>query len=181
MGISYEIKPVDVKNPNNVRRVVRRAVDIVNYYIEDKEGICADFHDVKINPKKIAGWFGFIERGYPFFFVESKVDNHLEVIGFGLLFPHGDPEMETFKRTAELAIYIDKDYRGNGIGTAILERLVTDAKAKGIDNILSSLSSKNVKSIEFHEKHGFKICGRLVRAGNWRGDDIDIVWMQRFI
>ncbi len=181
MGMSYEIKPVDVKNPNNVRRVVRRAVDIINYYIEDSESICADFHDKKVNPKKIAGWFGYIQHGYPFYVAESSIDNHFEIVGFGLLFPHGDLEIETFKRTAELAIYIDPDYRGNGIGQAILERLVTDARAKDIDNILLSMSSKNVKSIEFHEKHGFQVCGRLVRAGKKNGEDFDIIWMQRLI
>lgn len=181
MGLTYEIKPVDIKNPNNVKRVVRSVVEIVNYYIEDPEGICADFHDKKVNPKKIAGWFGYIQSGYPFHIAESLIENHLEIVGFGLLFPHGDLEIDTFKRTAELAIYIDHDHRGKGIGHAILEKLVSDAKAKGIDNILSSPSSKNVKCIQFHEKHGFNICGRLVHAGKWNGEDIDIVWMQRFI
>lgn len=181
MGLTYEIKPVDIKNPNNVKRVVRSVVEIVNYYIEDAEGICADFQDKKVNPKKIAGWFGFIQLGYPFYVAESMIDNHLEIVGFGLLFPHGDVEMDTFNRTAEMAIYINGDYRGNGIGSAIMERLVADVKGKGIDNILSSLSSKNTRGIAFHEKHGFKICGKLVRAGKWKSEDIDIIWMQRLI
>lgn len=181
MGLSYEIKPVDLKNPNNTRRIVRRIVDIINYYIEDSEGICADYHDKKITSKKIENWMVCIKLGYPFYVAEANIDGHLETIGFGFLFPHGDLSIETFRRTAEIAIYMDHDHRGNGAGKAILGQLVTDAKAKGIDNILSSPCSKNVTSIEFFEKHGFEVCGRLVRAGKKNGEDIDIVWLQRFI
>ena len=181
MAIAYEIKTLDLKNPNFTKRAVRSITEIINYYIEDSEGICADFHDKKINHKKIERWLVCVKLGYPFYVAEANIDGHPEIIGFGFLFPHGDLEIETFRRTAELALYVDHRFRGNGIGNAILEKLAAEAKAKGVDNIFSSLSSKNVKGVTFHEKNGFGVCGKLAHAGKKNGEDIDIIWMQRFL
>lgn len=182
MGIEYKIMRVDDKNPILIKRIARRVIEIVNYYIEDPEDICADFHDKKINTDKVEKqWMYSIKHGYPFCIAEAMVNGHVEIIGFGFLFPHGELEIGTFKRIAELAIYIDQAYRGNKIGPNILKQLISDAKDISVDNILSKQSSKNKKSIEFHIKNGFKICGTIENAGKWKGEDIDIVLMQCFI
>lgn len=58
-------------------------------------------------------------------------------------------------------------------------RLVEQAAPLGIDSLVVSISSKNFESIAFHQKNGFRECGRFRQAGRKNGEDFDIVWMQK--
>lgn len=78
-----------------------------------------------------------------------------------------------YKGCAELSVYIDNDYQGRGIGTALVERLLNEAKAQGYWSILSLVISINEGSIALHKKCGFREVGyreRIAqdRFGNWQ-------------
>ena len=105
--------------------------------------------------------------------------NKGEVIGFGFLHPYSP--IPTFKRVAEIVYFIRPEYTGKGVGSAILEHLIQEAKKLNIDSILAHISSLNEKSINFHAKHGFVECGRFRRIGRKFSKDFDVVWMQREI
>jgi len=62
-----------------------------------------------------------------------------------------------------------------------LNVLIKEAKRKGFDTLLASISSLNEISLNFHLKNGFTECGRFKRIGKKFGQDFDEVWMQRFI
>ena len=73
-----------------------------------------------------------------------------------------------------------------GVFTPLLSALPLDAvlkklKSLGIDTLLANISSHNQPSRAFHEKHGFRECGRFKRISRKFGQDVDIVWMQKFI
>ncbi len=147
-------------------------IDVFNYFIENS---FAAYPEKKVGD-------GFFERlkqttrGFPFYAVETGEG---ELAGFGLLRPYHI--METFRRTAEVSYFILPMHTGKGLGTKILSKLIEGAREKGKDTLLASVSSLNEKSINFHEKNGFKECGRLVRIGKKFGKDFDEVWMQKFI
>lgn len=161
-------------------------IDIFNHYVENT---FAAYPDTKA-PYQFFDMLMEMAKGYPFYVVETGADEAGQantkssgwskvIIGYGLLRPHY--RLGTFSRAAELTCFISPDHRGKGIGTSVLDKLVSDAKAMGISTILASISSANKDSIGFHGKYGFTDCGAFKNVGKKFGKDFDEVWMQLFI
>jgi L-amino acid N-acyltransferase YncA len=70
------------------------------------------------------------------------------------------------RRSVELSIYLGPAATGKGLGKALLERLLTDAKATGIREVIAVIADKGADaSIQMHKKFGFKETGRMGRVG----------------
>lgn len=158
---NYVIRPATADDKNGV-------IDIFNHYIEHTY---AAYPDKKV-PYEFYGMLMQLARGYPFYVAVADSN----VIGYGLLRPH--VPMSTFQRSAELTCFLSPGQTGKGIGTAILGRLISDAKGMGIDTILASVSSENQSSIAFHLKHGFSECGRFRHVARKFDKEFDEVWLQ---
>jgi phosphinothricin acetyltransferase len=125
-------------------------------------------------PHEYFGRWRQMTQGYPAFV--ATADSEL-VLGFGFLRPFHPAS--TLRRTAEVTYFVSPDCTRQGIGTALLDRLIEEAVTMGIDSLVASISSKNQESIAFHQRSGFRECGRFERAGRKHDQDFDIVWMQR--
>ena len=112
-------------------------------------------------------------EGYPFLVVEVGRG----LVGFALLRPYHSSE--TFKSTGVLTYFIMPEYTGLGLGSELLKVLVQAARARGIEHLLATISSRNEQSLRFHRKHGFVECGRLRNIGTKFGERFDVVWVQR--
>ncbi len=147
-------------------------VSIFNYYVEN--GFAA-YPDKPMD----AGLFDFLKSiiyGEAFFVLETA---ERKVIGFGFLKKyHPYP---AFNRTAEAGYFILPEHTGWGLGARLLKVLEKEARKMGIDNLLANISSLNPQSLAFHERQGFRECGRFGKILTKFGQDIDIVWMQKFI
>ncbi len=86
----------------------------------------------------------------------------------------------TTSKTLSLPIR-KREYPGRGLGTSLLEFLENEAKQREITHLLVSISSKNVGSIKFHEKNGFRQCGLFQGVGRKNDHTFDMVWMQKAI
>ena len=115
-----------------------------------------------------------LSRGYPAVAVRSAEQ---EVVGFAFLRPHFS--QAAFKRAAEVTYFILPEHTRKGLGTTILELFVEQAGALGIDSILACVSSKNLESVRFHQKNGFREVGRFVKVGRKFGEDFDAIWLQK--
>ena len=162
--MDYQIRPA-------VNADGQRIVDIFNYYVENT---MAAYPEQKV-PPAFFDMLAQLAKGYPFYVAAATGS----VAGYALLRPQSP--MPAFRRTAELTCFISPEYTGKGIGTALLDRLIRDARAQGIETILASVSSANEGSINFHLKHDFVRCGTFARAGRKFGKDFDDIWLQRFI
>ena len=147
----------------------RQIVDVFNYHVKNS---FAAYPETEVG-------LGFVDalrnmsKGFPFLVIE--VDQG--VVGFGLMRPYHN--YETFKRTGLLTYFILPEYTRMGWGSELLDRLVREAVARGMDNLLASISSRNEQSLAFHKKHGFVECGRLRDVGVKFGKSFDVVWMQK--
>jgi L-amino acid N-acyltransferase YncA len=147
-------------------------IDIFNYYIENSIAAYPEnkvdyaLYDMLLN----------MARGYPDVAVKAEDG---ELIGFGFL--HAYNPFPIFKRTAEISYFIKPEHTDKGIGSAMLEYFIQEARRMNIDSILASISSLNERSIKFHAKHDFMECGRFFRIGRKFSKDFDVVWMQREI
>ncbi len=177
--MDYRIRPVAYIDKPAV-------IDIFNFYVDNtfaaypRDKVPYAFFDVL---KEMA-------NGYPFYVAETGGDEPgqngnsskraaKKVIGYALLRPHY--RMDTFARAAELTCFVAPDYTGKGVGRALLDRLVAEAKPMGIRTILASISSGNPGSIRFHTNYGFTKCGEFKGVGEKLDKAFDEVWMQLFI
>jgi L-amino acid N-acyltransferase YncA len=149
-------------------------IDLFNYYIENS---FAAYPEKKV-PCGLFDQFLALTEGYPAFTVrdEEQVDR---IVGFAFLRPYHP--LAAFQRAAEITYFIEPGYTGQGIGSRILERITGEARRKGIDTILANVSSLNESSLRFHERHGFEECGRFRRVAKKKGQDLDVVWMQKIL
>ena len=95
---------------------------------------------------------------------------------------------EAYKFSAELTIYLDKNYRGQGIGRKLYSELENDLKLRGIKNLYSCIGYPEVEdecltlaSVKFHERLGFKICGKFTECGYKFNRWYSMVWMEKLL
>jgi phosphinothricin acetyltransferase len=148
-------------------------IDIFNYYAENS---FAAYPDSQM-PYEFYGKILEMTKNYPAYVIRDVESN--KVSGFCFLRAYNP--FPVFRETAEISYFIDKDYVGQGIGKKALGILEEDAKKLGVKTILASITSLNTSSIKFHQKNGFKECGRLLQVGRKFGKYFDILWMQKDI
>jgi L-amino acid N-acyltransferase YncA len=93
-----------------------------------------------------------------------------EVVGWAALAPASTRRCYT--GVVENSVYVARDVRGRGIGRALLERLIADARRAGIWTIQTSIFPENRASLALHQRCGFRLVGtreRIARRdGIWR-------------
>ncbi|EJL75805.1 GNAT family N-acetyltransferase [Chryseobacterium populi] len=80
---------------------------------------------------------------------------------------------------AEVSIYISNDYKGKGIGKALMLKLIEESEANGIWTLQSGMFPENEATVALHKSSGFRIIGyreKIGKLGNiWR----DTIMMER--
>jgi len=100
------------------------------------------------------------------------------VLGFAYYTQFRD--RSAYRFTVEDSIYVREDVRGQGVGKALVIRLIEDATAQGFRQMLAVIGdSENVGSIGVHATLGFQMAGTLRAAGLKFGRWLDVVTMQR--
>jgi L-amino acid N-acyltransferase YncA len=66
-----------------------------------------------------------------------------------------------YAKTAEISIYLDEHYRGQGMGTRILTDSIRRAAGLGIETLVGYIFAHNAPSLRLFEKAGFEEWGYL--------------------
>ena len=79
------------------------------------------------------------------------------------------------RHAAELGMMVSRDWRGQGIGTALMEHAIAWARGSGVLKRLElKVYTRNQRAIHLYEKSGFQVEGRRQRAvwqdGEWLDD-----------
>ncbi|HEY4174739.1 MAG TPA: GNAT family N-acetyltransferase [Rhodopila sp.] len=100
------------------------------------------------------------------------------VLGFGYYAPFRD--RSAYRFTVEDSIYVREDVRGQGVGKALVTRLIELGTAAGLRQMIAVIGdSENVGSIGVHASLGFQMIGTMKSAGIKFGRWLDVVTMQR--
>lgn len=83
--------------------------------------------------------------------------------------------------TTELSIYVAKEARGQGIGSALYTALEEELQARGYLRFLACIAVPNEASISMHEKRGYVQVAHFPKIGYKFNKWHDIVWMQKTI
>ncbi|MWC29255.1 GNAT family N-acetyltransferase [Paenibacillus sp. MMS18-CY102] len=86
---------------------------------------------------------------------------------------------EAYRATAELSIYIGPDYRGTGIGGALLQEAIRGCAKLGIKTLIGLVFGHNAPSLRLLAKFGFEQWGLLPGACELDGVERDVVLMGR--
>ena len=83
--------------------------------------------------------------------------------------------------TTELSIYVAKESRGQGIGSALYTALEEELEARGYLRFLACIAVPNEASISMHEKRGYVQVAHFPKVGYKFEQWHDIIWMQKTI
>ena len=98
------------------------------------------------------------------------------ITGWASLSPYS--ERAAYDRTVEVSVYVHKDYRGNGIGSQLLELITLQGKECGNHTVISRITQGNAISVHLHEKFGYRIVGTLKECGFKFGSYLDVIILQ---
>jgi phosphinothricin acetyltransferase len=97
------------------------------------------------------------------------------VAGFAYASPHR--ERAAYRWTAETSVYLDPNYHGRGIGTALYEQLLALLRTQGMRLALGGVTLPNDASIALHRRCGFVQIGVFPNVG-WKGGAWrDVAWL----
>lgn len=81
---------------------------------------------------------------------------------------------------AEVSIYISTDYKGMGIGTALLNKMIAHSEEEGYWTLQAGIIRENTPSRMLHQKCGFREIGYKERLGKMNnGKWHDVILMER--
>jgi L-amino acid N-acyltransferase YncA len=93
-----------------------------------------------------------------------------EVVGWAGLRPVSDRKV--YEGVVEVTIYIHQSHIGKGIGTALMQHLITESEKAGIWTLYASIFPENTASIHLHNAAGFREIGFREKIaqldGKWR-------------
>lgn len=110
----------------------------------------------------------------------ARVDG--QVVGWAALSPFS--KRVCYAGVAEVSLYVDQEWRGQGFGSALLKALIDRSEARGLWTLQAKILAENHASIHVCAKHGFRQVGireKLAKMtygpylGQWR----DVVLMER--
>lgn len=145
-------------------------LEIYRYYIENTT---VTFEEETPSYKEFTDRVKRITESYPFF----VADDGNRVVGFAYLDTFNP--RSAYRRTADLTIYLAHDAGGRGVGTMLYTALEDSARARGIANIISLITSDNAASLAFHKKHRFAEVGHLTDVGVKFGQLLSVDFYQK--
>ena len=98
------------------------------------------------------------------------------VIGFGSLSFYRD--RPGYRSTVVDSVYVDRNVQRGGVGSALLEELISTAKAHGFHSIMARIVDMQDASVGLHKKFGFELIGVEREVGRKFGTWLDVGLMQ---
>lgn len=103
-----------------------------------------------------------------------EIDGHAVAYGSYGIFRAWD----AYKFSVEHSIYVQEDFRGQGIGKQLLIALIGRAKKDGFHTMIAGIDADNQKSYDFHKKLGFAEVGKFREVGYKFDRWLDLIFMQ---
>lgn len=99
------------------------------------------------------------------------------IVGWAALNPVSSRTV--YAGVAEISVYVANDWRGKGVGRALLETLLVESEKNAIWTLQASIFPENVASMALHKSCGFREVGRRERIGKMNGVWRDTILLER--
>src|ERR671930_348266 len=86
---------------------------------------------------------------------------------------------ECYAGVAEVSAYVGEEARGEGVGTALLGRLIESSERAGIWTLETGVFPENEPSLALLQRFGFRVVRTRERIGRMHGMWRDVVFLER--
>lgn len=135
-----------------------RIAEIFNYYVEHTEVIFSNSvhtpHSMEEKLRKMD-----IGLKYPFFVAEAEG----RVVGYAYV--HTWMPDPVYGRTLETTVYLDRDCRGKGVGSRLLQLLIDACRQTDAHVLVAMITGGNTPSERMALKLGFRKAGVIRESG----------------
>ena len=156
--MEIEIREIEVEDYKELLDFMKKVKGETNFLLGYPNEIKMSYEDEKEHIKKVKS------SETSNYFVVMKNSKIIGCIGF-----NGNTASKT-KHYGTIGISVLKEYWGRGIATALLEKLISWAKEKGIKKINLDVFENNERAIKLYEKFGFKLEG-CIEDGIFDGEN----------
>ncbi len=100
-----------------------------------------------------------------------------EILGWVALSPVS--RRRCYAGVAEVSVYVAAEWRGRGVGRALLEAVIAASESHGVWTLTAGTFAENTASLRLQESCGFRVVGRRERIGQRDGVWRDTVLTER--
>ncbi len=164
--LSYEVRLATDTDADAICR-------IYNQGIEDR------IATLEIDPRTPAErrqWIGNRSPRHPVIVAETP---HGEVVGWGSLNVFN--AREAYRFVADFSVYVERSYRGKGVGRVLLARLIELGREHGFHKLVLSAFPFNTGGIALYERMGFRTVGIHKEQGQLDGQWVDTIVMEKLL
>jgi L-amino acid N-acyltransferase YncA len=86
-----------------------------------------------------------------------------------------------YDHVADFSVYIERDWRGKGIGRQLLDRLIELAREIGFHKMVLSALASNQAGIALYTRAGFSAVGVYREQGQLDGEWVDTLIMEKLL
>lgn len=149
---------------------VRGITEIYNDAVTHTTAI---WNEQTVDEANRAAWLQEKEAGQWPVFVATEGMTVMGYSTYGPFRPH-----DGYRFTVEHSLYVHPEHRRRGVGTLLLDAVVTEANAQGFHAMVGAVDAANQASIDLHVSRGFERVGFLPQIGIKWGKRLDLVLLQ---
>lgn len=122
----------------------------------------------------MTSWFQAKTAGnFPVIGIENEAGDLMGFASYGTFRAY-----PAYKYSVEHSIYVDKRFRGLGLGETLLRLLIERARQGQMHLLIGAIDAANEGSIALHRKLGFVHSGTITQAGFKFGRWLDVAFYQ---
>ena len=88
---------------------------------------------------------------------------------------------DAYRFVADISVYVDRAWRGKGVGNVMLARLIELGREHGFHKLVLSAFPTNTGGMALYSKHGFRTVGIYKEMGQLDGAWVDTVIMEKLL
>jgi L-amino acid N-acyltransferase YncA len=108
-----------------------------------------------------------------------SADNPLGVIAWASLNVFN--ARECYRFVADISVYVERSWRGKGVGRALLEKLTELGRQHGFHKLVLSAFPGNAGGMALYAKSGFRTVGIYHEQGQLDGNWVDTIVMEKLL
>ncbi len=145
---------------------------IYNQGIEDR---VATLETELRTPEERRRWLAGRSPRHPVIVAETAGD----LVGWGSLNVFNP--REAYRFVADFSIYVERAWRGEGVGRVLLERLIALGREHGFHKLVLSAFPFNEGGMALYTKLGFRTVGVYKEQGRLDGEWVDTIIMEKLL
>lgn len=147
--------------------------DIYNHYVRTAT---ATFDTEEMSLERRHAWLAEHTGPHPVLVAEDAIGS---VLGWGSLSRWGT--RRAYRHTVEISVYIAAEATGRGVGPALAQALLGEARRLGHHAVVSQIVHENEASLRMAARQGFEHIGTLKQVGRKFDRWLDVVLMEYLI